>query len=59
MTHDIGIVFNDECIARPWGVFCSCGFNGACVDQEEADRVADTHLKRFKIVLDTPTASVA
>jgi len=41
--HNVKIEFDERFMARPWGVICTCGFRGACLDKEEAERVKANH----------------
>lgn len=49
VTHLVSIHFEEQCIARPFGVFCTCGFTGSCIDSDEAERVKLKHLEKQEL----------
>lgn len=47
--HRVELKFDERFIARPWGVFCSCGFAGCAANEAEAKRIKTSHeLERAK-----------
>ena len=36
VEHKIVLKYDERYLARPWGVLCSCGFNGAATTEREA-----------------------
>jgi len=43
-VHECTLKFDAQVTARPWAVICStCGPIGACIDEEEAERVKLAH----------------
>jgi hypothetical protein len=41
--HELRIEHDERFLARPFGIFCTCGFRGAAVSQEEAERILSNH----------------
>lgn len=46
MQHELTITHDLRFIARPFGINCSCGFNGAAETYAEAERVLKHHQER-------------
>jgi hypothetical protein len=46
VQHELTITHDLRFIARPFGINCSCGFNGAAETYAEAERVLKHHQER-------------
>jgi len=43
MSHEPRIEHDERFLSRPWGIKCSCRFEGAALSKEEAERIAELH----------------